>query len=103
MADLGTEVAGVRLRNPTMLASGFLDETGGSMLRVFKAGAGGGVTKAIGPEPRAGNLNPPNVEPPGGLLNAGGVPKPRLAAYQAEGKDANAGRAVRMPSRRSTR
>jgi len=26
MADLGAEVAGVRLRNPTMLASGFLDE-----------------------------------------------------------------------------
>src|SRR5206468_1561069 len=27
MVDLRTEIAGVRLRNPTMLASGFLDET----------------------------------------------------------------------------
>ena len=26
---LGTEIAGVALRNPTMIASGFLDETGG--------------------------------------------------------------------------
>ncbi|HII41332.1 MAG TPA: dihydroorotate dehydrogenase, partial [Thermoplasmata archaeon] len=46
MVDLRTEIAGVRLRNPTMLASGFLDETGGSLLRVFRAGAGAVVTKS---------------------------------------------------------
>ena len=39
MVDLRTDIAGVRLRNPTMLASGFLDETGGSMARVYGAGA----------------------------------------------------------------
>src|SRR5437879_4760827 len=38
MVDLRTEIAGVQLRNPTMLASGFLDETGGSMARVYEAG-----------------------------------------------------------------
>jgi len=84
MADLGTEVAGVRLRNPTMLASGFLDETGGSMLRVHNAGAGAVVTKSIGPEPRAGNLNPTIVELPVGLLNAVGLPNPGIADYEAE-------------------
>src|SRR3989454_5640106 len=94
MADLGTEVAGVRLRNPTMLASGFLDETGGSMLRVFKAGAGGVVTKSIGPEPRAGNLNPTIVELPVGLLNAVGLPNPGIADYGAEAKHAIAGGAA---------
>ena len=94
MADLGTEVAGVRLRNPTMLASGFLDETGGSMLRVYNAGAGGVVTKSIGPEPREGNLNPTIVELPVGLLNAVGLPNPGIVDYEAEAKRAIAGGAA---------
>ncbi|HYS70888.1 MAG TPA: dihydroorotate dehydrogenase [Thermoplasmata archaeon] len=94
MADLRTEVAGVRLRNPTLLASGFLDETGGSMLRVFNAGAGGVVTKSIGPEPREGNLNPTVVELDVGLLNAVGLPNPGIADYEAEVKHATSGGAV---------
>src|SRR3989337_1878568 len=94
MANLGTEVAGVRLRNPTMLASGFLDETGGSMLRVYRAGAGAVVTKSIGPEPRAGNLNPTVVELDVGLLNAGGAPNPGIADFEAETKQAIAGGAA---------
>ncbi|HEV8594218.1 MAG TPA: dihydroorotate dehydrogenase [Thermoplasmata archaeon] len=94
MADLGTKVAGVKLRNPTMLASGFLDETGGSMLRVHKAGAGAVVTKSIGPEPREGNLNPTIVELPVGLLNAVGLPNPGIADYEAEAKRAIGGGAA---------
>src|SRR5213079_3427138 len=62
MVDLRTEIAGVRLRNPTMLASGFLDETGGSMARVYEAGAGAVVTKSIGPKPREGYPNPGVIE-----------------------------------------
>src|SRR6266571_516924 len=62
MVDLRTEIAGVQLRNPTMLASGFLDETGGSMARVYQAGAGAVVTKSVGPEPREGYPNPTIVE-----------------------------------------
>src|SRR3989304_1911432 len=88
MADLGTEVAGIRLRNPTMLASGFLDETGGAMLRVFHAGAGAVVTKSIGPEPREGNRNPTIVELDVGLLNAVGLPNPGIAAFEEEVKAA---------------
>jgi len=84
MAGLGTEVAGIKLRNPTMLASGFLDETGGSMLRVYKAGAGAVVTKSVGPEPRAGNLNPTVVELEVGLLNAVGLPNPGIVDYEHE-------------------
>ena len=60
MSDLSVDIAGIRLRNPTMLASGFLDETGGSMLRVYQAGAGAVVTKSIGPQPRTGYPNPPS-------------------------------------------
>src|SRR5437870_13859037 len=84
MVDLRTEVAGVRLRNPTMLASGFLDETGGSMARVYEAGAGAAVTKSIGPQPREGYPNPTIVELDAGLLHAVGLPNPGIVAYTHE-------------------
>jgi len=88
MVDLRTDVAGVLLRNPTMLASGFLDETGGSMARVYQAGAGAVVTKSIGPEPREGYPNPTIVELDAGLLNAVGLPNPGIVEYEHEVKKA---------------
>ena len=88
MVDLRTEIAGVALRNPTMLASGFLDETGGSMARVYQAGAGAVVTKSIGPEPREGYPNPTVVELDAGLLNAVGLPNPGIVEYEHEVKRA---------------
>ncbi len=94
MVDLRTEVAGVRLRNPTMLASGFLDETGGSMARVYAAGAGAVVTKSIGPQPREGYPNPTIVELDAGLLNAVGLPNPGIVEYAQEVKRAHAAGAV---------
>lgn len=94
MVDLVTEVAGVRLRNPTMLASGFLDETGGSLLRVYQAGAGAVVTKSIGPEPREGYANPTVVELEAGLLNAVGLPNPGIAEFERELRIALKGNAV---------
>jgi len=94
MVILATEVAGVRLRNPTMLASGFLDETGGSMLRVYRAGAGAVVTKSIGPEPREGYPNPTIVEIEVGMLNAVGLPNPGIIEFEREVKHARDGGAV---------
>ncbi len=94
MVDLRTEIAGVRLRNPTMLASGFLDETGGSLVRVYRAGAGAVVTKSIGPEPREGYPNPTVVELDGGLLNAVGLPNPGIEAFIPELEEALAAKAV---------
>ena len=88
MVDLRTEIAGVRLRNPTMLASGFLDETGGSMARVYQAGAGAVVTKSVGPDPREGYPNPTIVELDAGLLNAVGLPNPGIVEYEHEVKRA---------------
>lgn len=84
MVELRTEVAGLRLRNPTMLASGFLDETAGSLVRVYRAGAGAVVTKSIGPAPREGYPNPTVVELEGGLLNAVGLPNPGIEEFQGE-------------------
>ncbi len=94
MPDVSTTLAGLSLRNPTMLASGILDETGGTLLRVFKAGAGAVVTKSIGPAPRGGNRNPTVVELEGGLLNAMGLPNPGVEAFGPEVKIAIAGGAL---------
>jgi dihydroorotate dehydrogenase (NAD+) catalytic subunit len=94
MADLATQVADLRLPNPTMLASGFLDETGGSLLRVHKSGAGAVVTKSIGPAPREGYPNPTLVEVEGGLLNAVGLPNPGVENFGPEVKTALDGGAV---------
>ncbi|HEX9908053.1 MAG TPA: dihydroorotate dehydrogenase [Thermoplasmata archaeon] len=84
MADLAVEVCGLRLRNPTMLAAGVLDETGRSMLEVAKAGAGAIVTKSIGREPREGHAGPCVVELDYGLLNAMGLPNPGMRLYSEE-------------------
>src|SRR3989454_506536 len=92
--NVSTAIAGLKLRNPTMLASGFLDETGGTLLRVFKAGAGAVVTKSIGPEPRAGNTDPTIVDGDVGLLNAMGLPNPGMKAFGPEAKIALDGGAV---------
>src|SRR3990172_11694677 len=78
MVSLETEFAGIKMWNPTMLASGFLDETGGSLLRVYREGAGAVVTKSIGPEPREGYANPTIVELDVGMLNAVGLPNPGM-------------------------
>src|SRR2546426_4502042 len=92
--NVSTAIAGLKLRNPTMLASGFLDETGGTLLRVFQAGAGAVVTKSIGPEPRAGNTNPTIVELDVGMLNAMGLPNPGMKDFGPEAKIALDGGAV---------
>jgi len=94
MVSLETEVAGVPLRNPTMLASGILDETGGSLVRVFQAGAGAVVTKSIGPEPREGYANPTIVELDVGMLNAVGLPNPGIVEFEREVRQALRAKAV---------
>jgi dihydroorotate dehydrogenase (NAD+) catalytic subunit len=84
MTGLGVEIVGIRLANPTMLASGILDETGRTMLEASRAGAGAVVTKSVGLEPRNGHANPSVVELPFGLLNAMGLPNPGLDYFSKE-------------------
>ena len=94
MPDLSVKIAGISMRNPTMLASGFLDETGASMVRVHRAGAGAVVTKSIGPQPRTGYPNPTIVELDVGLLNAVGLPNPGIEEFRDEVKHSLDGGAV---------
>ena len=91
MAHLSVTLCGLMMKNPTMLASGVLDETGRSMLEVAKAGAGALVTKSVGKEPRQGHGNPSIVELRCGLINAMGLPNPGMEIYAAEVKEAKKG------------
>jgi len=84
MTGLGVDIAGISMANPTMLASGILDETGLTMLEAARAGAGAVVTKSISLEPRNGHGNPSVVELPFGLLNAMGLPNPGLGYFSGE-------------------
>jgi dihydroorotate dehydrogenase (NAD+) catalytic subunit len=85
VADLGVTVAGVRLRNPFLLASGIWGESGESLAGAWRAGAGGVITKSIGASPRPGYPNP-TVEVYGtwGMLNAMGLPNPGIEEYPKE-------------------
>lgn len=91
MADLNVEIAGLRLKNPVMLASGILGETGASLVRVARAGAGAVITKSIGPEPREGYPNPTVLELEAGILNAVGLANPGAVAYANELETAKQG------------
>ena len=84
MSALSTEIAGVRLSNPTMLASGFLGVSGQTLKRVVEAGAGAVVTKSSSLKPREGNPGPTIVELPVGLLNAIGLASPGIMMMEDE-------------------
>lgn len=69
-------VAGVRLHNHCILAAGVLGTTGASLARMLKAGAGGVVTKSIGPKPKEGHKGPCVAVYDGAVMNAMGLPNP---------------------------
>jgi len=81
---LSTSLAGLRLRNPTILASGILGYSAETFSRVAKAGAGAVVTKSIGIEARVGYPNPTVVQTEAGLINAMGLPNPGIDVYSEE-------------------
>lgn len=85
MPSLSTEICGLKLRNPTILASGILDLTGSSMKRVVeKGGAGAVVTKSISVGPREGHRNPSVIVVEDGLLNAIGLSNPGYKEFHSE-------------------
>jgi dihydroorotate dehydrogenase (NAD+) catalytic subunit len=84
MASLKVVLADIEMENPTMLASGIMGETGGSLLAMAKGGAGALVTKSIGSVPRKGHNNPTIVEMEYGYMNAMGLPNPGIEAFGEE-------------------
>ena len=69
-------VGGVVLDNHLLLAAGILGTTGSSLSRMLSSGAGGVVTKSIGPHPKNGHAGPCLIVLEDGLLNAMGLPNP---------------------------
>ncbi len=69
-------VGGVTLDNHLLLAAGILGTTGSSLNRMLSLGAGGVVTKSIGPDPKDGHAGPCLAVLDDGILNAMGLPNP---------------------------
>jgi dihydroorotate dehydrogenase (NAD+) catalytic subunit len=69
-------LGGVILDNHLLLAAGILGTTGSSLSRILSSGAGGVVTKSIGPHPKDGHAGPCLIVLEDGLLNAMGLPNP---------------------------
>lgn len=88
---LVVEIAGLKLFNPTILASGILGLTGSSLRNVIDAGAGAVVTKSVGLKPREGYPNPTVVQVESGLINAMGLPNPGICHFVEEIREAKKG------------
>jgi dihydroorotate dehydrogenase (NAD+) catalytic subunit len=69
-------VGGIDLKNHLILAAGVLGTTGASLNRVLESGAGGVVTKSIGPYPKEGHKGPCVQVLDGAVINAMGLPNP---------------------------
>ena len=95
MNCLEVEVAGLKFRNPVLLAAGILGMTAKSLIRVAEAGAGGLVTKSIGLKPRRGYPNPTVVQVSCGLINAMGLPNPGIKTFSEEIREVK--RRVKVP------
>jgi dihydroorotate dehydrogenase (NAD+) catalytic subunit len=83
---LQIELAGLKLRNPLMNASGVLSVSPATLIEGAKH-AGAVVTKSIGQEERAGNANPTIAWVDNGLLNAMGFPNPGMKEFIPEIKE----------------
>ncbi|MBR9699064.1 dihydroorotate dehydrogenase [Candidatus Woesearchaeota archaeon] len=71
---LSTTLCGMKLRNPTILASGILGVTKESAAKVGRMGAGAVTLKSLCHEERKGNPNPTMFGRKGQFLNAVGLP-----------------------------
>ena len=71
---LQTNLCGIRLKNPAILASGILGVTKESVGRIGKSGAGAVTLKSLCHEERLGNPNPAMFGYGGVFLNAVGLP-----------------------------
>ena len=82
--DMSVEIAGLRLRNPVITASGTFGygEEFAEYIDLERIGAI--ITKGLSLKPRAGNPTPRIVETPGGMLNAIGLQNVGIDAFIAK-------------------
>jgi dihydroorotate dehydrogenase (NAD+) catalytic subunit len=82
--SLAVDLAGLKIRSPTLNASGVLGMSAPLLKRFWESGTGAVVTKSLGPLPREGHRNPTVVEVKGGLINAMGLPNPGVEGFLHE-------------------
>ena len=79
--DLSVNIAGVRLKNPVIAASGTFGY-GSEYARIFDVSVLGGIcTKGLTLHPRAGNTGIRIWETPAGLMNSIGLENPGIPAF----------------------
>jgi len=76
MADITTDFLGMKMKNPTILASGILGVTAASLRYVAENGAGAVTIKSITKEPRKGHNQPIVLRNQKTMLNAVGYSNP---------------------------
>jgi dihydroorotate dehydrogenase (NAD+) catalytic subunit len=81
---LSTELCGIKLENPLLLAAGILGSTAASMNRVLDSGATGVVTKSFSKHPNSGYKNPTIAEVESGIINAIGLSNPGVELFKEE-------------------
>jgi dihydroorotate dehydrogenase (NAD+) catalytic subunit len=81
-------LAGLRLVNPTILASGILGYSAETLESIVESGAGAVVTKSVGLKPRVGYANPTIAQTSCGLINAMGLPNPGIDEFVKEIREA---------------
>jgi dihydroorotate dehydrogenase (NAD+) catalytic subunit len=81
--DLGVKIAGLRLRNPVMTASGTFASGREYADFIDLSRLGAVVTKGVSPAPWSGNESPRVAETFGGMLNSIGLQNPGVEAFCA--------------------
>lgn len=82
--DVSVTLAGVRMRNPTVLASGILGLSEEVFMRLAASGIGAITTKSCSLKPRSGYHNPTIVDWGDGLINAIGLSNPGVEVMVEE-------------------
>ncbi len=88
MVDLSTSLAGVKMKNPLVLASGIRGNNAKLLIRAAKEGAGAVTSKSCSLMPREGHVNPTAIAAPTYMLNAIGLSNPGVEAELGEIQEA---------------
>lgn len=78
-ANVEVDIAGIKMKNPVMPASGTFSEDLAKVVDFHRLGAL--VTKSVTPEPRMGNLGPRVAETTAGMINAVGIQSKGAEAF----------------------
>ena len=86
MSKIAVDFLGIKLKNPTILASGIMGVTKSSLKYVVRSGAGAVTIKSISQEPRPGHNCPIIITFDGGMMNAVGYSNPGIEDAKKEFK-----------------